>query len=212
MVIVGLILSFRSMAQELQGTPHYLSPPHHPPPHPTTPPHTRRHTHVMLSIYELASAAGVRCPVDPALVSALKNYSPEEDYKLTCLLMVYVAVSLPTLASDPTSIYSQMYQGHQNNIHCLAKAINEISAALYTIHKQDIDNHLKEFLRFASMNLLQIGLETDKVATRNRESVYLLLHMESLILDIDVLEPYFPYVLLRNAFREVYRPVTLSTG
>ncbi|XP_067832458.1 nck-associated protein 1-like [Heptranchias perlo] len=174
----------------------------------------------MMAIYELTSAAGTPCQVDPALVTALsnqrnENYSPEEDYRLTYLLMVYVAVSLPSLASDPQSFYSQEHQGHRNNIHCLAKAINQIAAALYTVHNQNIQEHLKEFLSFASMGLLQIGQETDKALVKNRESVFLLLQMvieESPFLEMDMLEPSFPYALVRNAFREVYRPVGMVTG
>ena len=69
--------------------------------------------------------------------------------------------------------------GHCNNIHCLAKAINQIAAALFTIHKGSIEDRLKEFLALASSSLLKIGQETDKTTTRNRESVYLLLDMVS---------------------------------
>ncbi|XP_067880679.1 nck-associated protein 1-like [Heterodontus francisci] len=221
MIIIGVILNFRSMAQEalqdvlydhipfLMGSIQILSD--------IISPSTDIKD--KLTIYELTSAAGASCQVDPALVIALSNQkneiSPEEDYRLTNLLMVYVAVSLPSLASDPMSFYSQEHQGHRNNIHCAAKAINEIAAALYTIHKKNIEDHLREFLSCASMSLLQIGQETDKVLVKNRESVYLILHMlieESPFLEMDMLEPYFPYVLLRNAFREVYRPVMMTTG
>lgn len=38
------------------------------------------------------------------------------------------------------------FSGHCNNIHCLAKAINQIAAALFTIHKGSIEDRLKEFL------------------------------------------------------------------
>ncbi|XP_051865533.1 nck-associated protein 1-like [Pristis pectinata] len=221
MMIIGVILTFRSMAQEalhdvlsghipfLMGSMKILSD--------IASLATNRKD--MLAIYELTSAAGAPCQVDPALVTALsnqKNENPsEEEYRLTCLLMVYVAVSLPSLAYDPMSIYNQEHQGHRNNIHCLAKAINEIAAALFNIHQHDIQAHLKEFLLCASMSLLQIGQETDKTLVKNRESVYLILHMlieESPFLEMDMLEPCFPYVLLRNAFREVYRPVVMTTG
>lgn len=40
--------------------------------------------------------------------------------------------------------------GHCNNIHCLAKAINQIAAALFTIHKGSIEDRLKEFLAVRS--------------------------------------------------------------
>ncbi|XP_048474950.1 nck-associated protein 1-like [Rhincodon typus] len=221
MIIIGVILNFRAMAQEalrdvlsshipfLMGSLQILND--------VVSPATDIKD--LLAIYELTSAAGVSCLVDPALVIALSNQknegSTEDDYRLASLLMVYIAVSLPILASDPMSIYNQEHQGHRNNIHCAAKAINEIAAALYTIHKKDVRQHLTEFLAFASMSLLQIGQETDKLLVKNRESIYLLLHMlieESPFLEMDMLEPYFPYVLLRNAFREVYRPVMMTTG
>ncbi|NXR57146.1 NCKPL protein, partial [Hippolais icterina] len=71
---------------------------------------------VTLSIFELASAAGIPCEVDPALVTALAGHrtegvSPEEDYKVSCLLLVFVAVSLPLLAADPASLYNPELDG-----------------------------------------------------------------------------------------------------
>lgn len=39
------------------------------------------------------------------------NISPEEEYKIACLLMVFVAVSLPTLASNVMSQYSPAIEG-----------------------------------------------------------------------------------------------------
>uniref|UniRef100_A0A673JXU0 Nck-associated protein 1 n=1 Tax=Sinocyclocheilus rhinocerous TaxID=307959 RepID=A0A673JXU0_9TELE len=159
MTIIGVILSFRSLAQEALRD-------------------------VAMNVYELSSAAGLPCEIDPALVVALssqksENISPEEEYKIACLLMVFVAVSMPTLASNVMSQYSPAIEGHCNNIHCLAKAINQIAAALFTIHKGSIEDRLKEFLALASSSLLKIGQETDKSTTRNRESVYLLLDMVS---------------------------------
>ncbi|KAF0027762.1 hypothetical protein F2P81_020503 [Scophthalmus maximus] len=204
MTIIGVILSFRSLAQEALRDV--------------------RHTHIVdvnsssgfqvaMNVYELSSAAGLPCEIDPALVVALSsqksdNISPEEEYKIACLLMVFVAVSLPTLASNVMSQYSPAIEGHCNNIHCLAKAINQIAAALFTIHKGSIEDRLKEFLALASSSLLKIGQETDKMTTRNRESVYLLLDMivqESPFLTMDLLESCFPYVLLRNAYHAVYK-------
>lgn len=41
----------------------------------------------------------------------LENISPEEEYKIACLLMVFVAVSLPTLASNVMSQYSPAIEG-----------------------------------------------------------------------------------------------------
>ncbi|NWU93095.1 NCKPL protein, partial [Upupa epops] len=71
---------------------------------------------VTLSIFELASAAGIPCDIDPALVSVLagsktEGSSPEEDYRVACLLLVFVAVALPLLAADPASLYSPELDG-----------------------------------------------------------------------------------------------------
>uniref|UniRef100_A0A3Q2X9E3 NCK associated protein 1 like n=1 Tax=Hippocampus comes TaxID=109280 RepID=A0A3Q2X9E3_HIPCM len=154
MTIIGVILSFRSMAQDCLKE-------------------------VTLSVFEMASAAGMSCDVDPALVSAIRsmqtdNMSIEEEYKLSCLLLVFIAVSLPNLALDPNSCYSREHGGHNNNIHCLALAINQVASAMLTVQNKNIEQHLKEFLLLASSALLQMG---QNVESKNRESIYLLLHM-----------------------------------
>uniref|UniRef100_A0A673WFM8 Nck-associated protein 1 n=1 Tax=Salmo trutta TaxID=8032 RepID=A0A673WFM8_SALTR len=205
MTIIGVILSFRSLAQEALRDvlschiPFLVSSVE------DFKDHIPRETDmkVAMNVYELSSAAGLPCEIDPALVVALssqksENISPEEEYKIACLLMVFVAVSMPTLASNVMSQYSPAIEGHCNNIHCLAKAINQIAAALFTIHKGSIEDRLKEFLALASSSLLKIGQETDKTTTRNRESVYLLLDMVSHIL----LVFYFnPFIYLEVPFR-----------
>ncbi|XP_051566050.1 nck-associated protein 1-like isoform X1 [Myxocyprinus asiaticus] len=222
MTIIGVILSFRSLAQEALRDvlschiPFLVSSVE------DFKDHIPRETDmkVAMNVYELSSAAGLPCEIDPALVVALssqksENISPEEEYKIACLLMVFVAVAMPTLASNVMSQYSPAIEGHCNNIHCLAKAVNQIAAALFTIHKGSIEDRLKEFLALASSSLLKIGQETDKTTTRNRESVYLLLDMivqESPFLTMDLLESCFPYVLLRNAYHAVYKQsVSTST-
>uniref|UniRef100_A0A672KKM9 Nck-associated protein 1 n=1 Tax=Sinocyclocheilus grahami TaxID=75366 RepID=A0A672KKM9_SINGR len=222
MTIIGVILSFRSLAQEALRDvlschiPFLVSSVE------DFKDHIPRETDmkVAMNVYELSSAAGLPCEIDPALVVALssqksENISPEEEYKIACLLMVFVAVSMPTLASNVMSQYSPAIEGHCNNIHCLAKAINQIAAALFTIHKGSIEDRLKEFLALASSSLLKIGQETDKSTTRNRESVYLLLDMivqESPFLTMDLLESCFPYVLLRNAYHAVYKQSVSSSA
>uniref|UniRef100_A0A3Q3MCR6 NCK associated protein 1 like n=1 Tax=Mastacembelus armatus TaxID=205130 RepID=A0A3Q3MCR6_9TELE len=195
MTIIGVILSFRSMAQDCLKD-------------------------VTLSVFELASATGLTCDIDPALVAAISsmlsdNTSIDEEYKLSCLLLVYIAVSLPTLALDINSSYSRERGGHNNNIHCLATAINQLAAAMFTVQNKNIEQHLKEFLMIASSTLLQLGQNVERVEVKNRESIYLLLHMiveESSFLSQDMLESCFPYALLRNAYREVYRTFVVTLG
>ncbi|XP_066564392.1 nck-associated protein 1-like [Amia ocellicauda] len=222
MTIIGVILSFRAMTQDalrevmqnhcpfligpIECLKDFISP--------------ETDIKVTLNVFELASAAGVPCEVDPALVSALANMrtdnsSTDEEYKLACLLLVYIAVSLPVLALDANSYYSREYGGHHNNIHCLATGINQLVAAMFTTLNKNIEEHLKEFLLVASSTLLQLGQNLERIESKNRESVYLLLHLiveESPFLTQDMLESCFPYVLLRNAYREVYKAFILTTG
>ncbi|KAJ8378284.1 hypothetical protein AAFF_G00244190 [Aldrovandia affinis] len=222
MTIIGVILSFRAMAQDMLGDimdkhcPYlvgpieclrdFVSP--------------ETDIKVTLSIFELASAAGLSCDIDSALVTALvsmqsEGSSVDEEYKLACLLLVYIAVSLPILSLDPNSYYSCENGGHQNNIHCLATAINQLSAAMFTVQNKNIEQHLKEFLLVASSTLLQLGQNVERTESKNRDSIYLLLHMiveESPFLSQDMLESCFPYALLRNAYREVYKSSTITMG
>uniref|UniRef100_A0A3P8VLS4 NCK associated protein 1 like n=1 Tax=Cynoglossus semilaevis TaxID=244447 RepID=A0A3P8VLS4_CYNSE len=218
MTIIGVILSFKSMALEclnkhcpylagpIKGLRDFICP--------------DADIKETMNVFELASAAGLTCDIDPALVAAVSsmktdNTSADEEYKLSCLLLVYVAVSLPILALDNNSSYSREHGGHNNNIHCLATAINQLAAAMFTVQGKNIEQHLKEFLLMASSTLLQLGQNVDKVEVKHRESVYLLLHMiveKSPFLSQDMLESCFPYVLLRNAYREVYKSFIITLG
>lgn len=146
----------------------------------------------------------------------------DEEYQISCLLMVFVAVSLPKLARGEASLFKPALESHANNINCIAQAVNGIACALFTIcGRGDIEARLKEFLALASSSLLRLGQEQDKDAIKNRESVYLLLDMivkESPFLTMDLLESCFPYSLLRNAYHAVFKtdsssqPVTSSSS
>ncbi|XP_057263469.1 nck-associated protein 1-like, partial [Pezoporus wallicus] len=209
MIIIGEILSFRALAQ--QGLREVLS--HHCPflmgpiesLMDTVTPETD--IQVTLSIFELASAAGIPCEVDPALVNVLAGRetagsSPEEQSKLCSLLLLFVAVALPLLASDPTSACSPELDGSPNNLHCLATAIAQLSAALFTLHKEDIEGHLKDFLLVASSSLLQLGQDTEGVRARSRDSIALLLQLleaESPLVSPRLLRSCVPGALLRSA-------------
>jgi NCK-associated protein 1 len=211
MTIVGVILSFRQLAQSCltdvleQRIPFLLSSildfRHHLP-----------SGDPLKVVSEMTSAAGIPCKVDPTLVSALKLQKPESDvdeHLFVCLLMVFVAVSIPKLAKQEQSFYRASLEGHTNNIHCMALAVNHIFGALFTICNQgDMEDRMKEFLALASSSLLRLGQEADKEATKNRESVYLLLDQivqESPFLTMDLLESCFPYALIRNAYHAVYK-------
>lgn len=220
--IVGVILSFRSMIQDALGEIMDRHCPFLMRPIKSLKDfiHADGDIKVTLGVYELASAAGLSCEIDPALVSAIANMqtdnsSTEEDFKISCLLMVFIAVSLPTLCLDPNSFYSRQHGGHQNNIHCLATAVNHLAAAMFTVQSKNIQTQLQDFLKVASCILLQLGQNVERVEIKNRDSVYLILHMiveQSQFLTQDMLEMCFPYVLLRNAYREVHKTFIHTMG
>ncbi|XP_077549488.1 nck associated protein 1 Hem [Haemaphysalis longicornis] len=208
MTIVGVILCFRTLAQEALHDvlsvriPFLLS----------SVADLKHHVSNgdSLVVSEMASAAGLSCKVDPALVAALrsqKNDLGDDEYQVACLLMVFVAVSLPKLARTEGSVYRASLEAHSNNMHCLAHAVNALAGSLFTIcGHDDIEDRLKEFLALASSSLLRLGQEADREA--GREAVFLLLHLlvdESPFLTMDLLESCFPYALLRNAAHAVYK-------
>ncbi|XP_052716695.1 nck-associated protein 1-like isoform X22 [Crassostrea angulata] len=220
MTIIGILLSFRSLAQDalldvledripflmasVQDLQHFV-------------PNMKdtKYSHMKQQVVnEMASAAGLSCDIDPLLISALrsqKNVANESDYELACLLMVFVAVSIPTLAKKDVSVFKASLEGNLSNCHCLAKAVNQIAGALFTIHGPgDVSDRLQEFLALASSSLLRLGQsqEQEKETFKNRESVYILLDLivqESPYLTMDLLESCFPYALLRNAYHTVYK-------
>lgn len=221
MAIIGVLLSFRHSSQEALNdviadrAPYLLA---------SVKDFRNRVPATPESMYvnEMASAAGLQCPVDPILVSALRSQKAEygdDEYNISCLLMVFVAIALPKLAANPASYFSPLYQGHGNNMHCLARAIDQLSQALFIVHgTSDVEERLKEFLALASSSLLRLGQENDKEVIRNRDATYLLLSMvveESSVLTMDLLESCFPYVLVRTAYHTVYKGSTTgvsSTG
>ncbi|XP_062842505.1 nck-associated protein 1-like [Trichomycterus rosablanca] len=222
MTIIGVILTFRTMIQEaleevMQKHCPFLMGPIQCVRDLILP---ETDIKVVMSVYELASSAGIQCNINPTLVAAIDNMrsdnsSMEEDYKLACLLLVFVAVSLPILAIDPNSFYRREHGGHQNNIHCVCTAVNQLAAALFTVQNKNIEEHLREFLLVASSALLQLGQNVDKIEMKHRDSVYLLLDMivdKSPFLSQDVLESCFPYVLLRNSYREVHKTFIHTVG
>lgn len=168
-----------------------------------------------LSAYELCSAAGFDCSVDASLVNAVRaqqqneNCSSEEDYHLCCLLIVFIAVSLPKLAKTDTSFFRASLGAHLNNSHCIARAVNTVAGALFTLHARgDTQDRMKEFLALASGSLLRLNSEPEKELIKSKESVYLLLDQivdESPWLSVDLLESCFPYILLRSSYHFCYK-------
>ena len=65
-----------------------------------------------ITINEMASAAGFGSQIDPLLlqtIQALPKQDFDEEYLISCLLMVFVAVSVPKLARSESSLYRVSY-------------------------------------------------------------------------------------------------------
>jgi len=218
MTIIGVILCFRGLIQEalsdqLEERIPFLTSSikdfhEHASPHETS------------LVAEMACAGGYSSKVDPALLTTLRQ-SPkgesgsEDEYLISCLLMVFVAVSIPKLARSESSSYQAQLEGHANNIHCLAMAVNQLLGGLFSIGgHDDIEDRLKEFLALTSSSLLRLGQEGAREDVKNRESVYILLNQivqVSPFLSMDLLESCFPYSLLRNSYHSVHKGLNPST-
>ena len=163
-------------------------------------------------IIEMAASAGFDNKLDPFLIHCIQSLPKQEfddEYIVSCLLMVFVAVSVPKLAKSDSSQFKVQLDAHANNIHCLAVAVNQIFGVLFSLcGRDDLEDRLKEFLALASSSLLRLAQETNKEDVKNRESVYILLDLivnVSPFLSMDLLESCFPYTLLRNSYHNVHK-------
>ena len=106
MTIVGVILSFRQLlyeslnAQLEERIPFLYST--------IGDIHSHSLPEQALPINEMASAAGFGSHIDPLLlqtIQALPKQDFDEEYLVACLLMVFVAVTVPKLARSESSTY-----------------------------------------------------------------------------------------------------------
>jgi len=218
MTIIGVILCFRELIQDAlsdqleERIPFLTSS--------IQDFHEHASPHESSLVAEMACAAGYNSKVDPALLNTLRQQpkgETEDEYLTSCLLMVFVAVSIPKLARSESSSYQPQLEGHANNIHCLASAFNQLLGGLFSIGgHDDIEDRLKEFLALTSSSLLRLGQEGAREEVKNRESVYILLNQivqVSPFLSMDLLESCFPYTLLRDSYHSVHKglqPVVAS--
>uniref|UniRef100_A0A1I8ADZ0 Nck-associated protein 1 n=1 Tax=Steinernema glaseri TaxID=37863 RepID=A0A1I8ADZ0_9BILA len=168
-----------------------------------------------LAISEMCAAVGNKTTVDLALVNAIRTQAqnqrltnPEEHYSISCLLFVFIAVSLPKLALASTSFFRAHILASQNNSHTIPLAVNTLAGALFTLHeKNDIVPRMKEFLALASSGLLQILGTPDAEAMKEHQSVFIILEQlvkRSPYLTFDLLESCFPYNLIRTSYLSCY--------
>jgi hypothetical protein len=76
--------------------------------------------------------------------------NPDEEYTISCLMMVLLAVSISRLTRYDSSQYKPDLQAHGNNAHCIANAINTLAGCLFydmgAEVQRNIENRLTEFL------------------------------------------------------------------
>jgi len=128
---------------------------------------------------QMAIAAGIPCDVDPLLVNVMKTHcdKSKEDYQIWSLYLVFLAVTLPDLAFKPDSTFLPSFEGHENNAHCLAIAVNALAGTLFSFYgEQHQKERMKEFLVFTSSRIMTLAKETEKEkdAPKAREPIYLL--------------------------------------
>ncbi|TMS37405.1 hypothetical protein L596_004342 [Steinernema carpocapsae] len=168
-----------------------------------------------LPISEMCAAVGVTTTVDLALVNAIRQQAqtqrltnPEEHYNISCLLFVFIAISLPKLALASSSFFRAHILASQNNSHTIPLAVNNLAGALFTLHeKNDVVLRMKEFLALASSGLLQILGTSDAEAMKEHQSVFIILEQlvkNSPYLSFDLLESCFPYNLIRTSYLSCY--------
>ena len=60
---------------------------------------------------------------------------------------MFLAVTLPDLAYKPDSNFLPFFEGHENNAHSLAIAVNALAGALFSFYgEQHQRDRMKEFL------------------------------------------------------------------
>ena len=60
---------------------------------------------------------------------------------------MFLGVTLPDLAFKPDSTFLPFFEGHENNAHCLAIAVNALAGAIFAYYgEQHQKERMKEFL------------------------------------------------------------------
>uniref|UniRef100_A0A9J2PDS2 Membrane-associated protein gex-3 n=1 Tax=Ascaris lumbricoides TaxID=6252 RepID=A0A9J2PDS2_ASCLU len=211
--IIGEILSFRGLLQVAlhdvleERLPFLLSAVHNL--------HESSSEHNRLVISEMCAAVGLPTEVDVALMNAVRaqtpqSQPPEEQYAVTCLLFVFIALSLPRLALSPTSTFKATLHASPNNSQCIPIAVVTLANTLFCLHgRGDVTERMKEFLALASSGLLRLSdAASDFELLKSRQSVYVLLEelvKRSPYLSFDLLESCFPYNLVRASYQHCYR-------
>ena len=98
-------------------------------------------------------SSGLSTQVDTGLYQMIKAQTadnPDEEYNLSCLLIVLLAISLARLTRYESSQYRSDLQANCNNAHCIPQTICTLASCFFyevgSEHQRNIENRLTEFL------------------------------------------------------------------
>lgn len=171
------------------------------------------HTSGSQSVDTIAMTAGLRSDVDPLLFRALQPHcsKSDADYNAFSLMMVMFGWALRHLSAVPNTAFRATLDALENNGHCIALAVSELSAACFTMTatqsepRAAVTEAQAEFLRIASILLLRLQSGPER---ESADPIYVVLESfvsDSAFLTADNMESYFPYSLVRCAFGELYK-------
>ena len=88
----------------------------------------------------------------------------KEDYTIWSLYLVFLGVTLPDLAFKPDSTFLPFFEGHENNAHCLAIAVNAMAGAIFAYYgEQHQRERMKEFLVVSRYNICLIEEDVSNI-------------------------------------------------
>eukprot|EP00048_Salpingoeca_helianthica_P015488 m.227034 g.227034 ORF g.227034 m.227034 type:complete len:1121 (-) comp17108_c0_seq1:180-3542(-) len=179
------------------------------------------HTPGSPAVDMLAMTAGLRSDVDPMLLRAMQPHctKSDADFNAFSLMMVFFAWALRQLITLPNGVFRANLDALENNGHCLAYTVAELSAVFFTMTAKEgelqpaVTEAQSEFLRMASTLLLRLQSGPER---EQADPIYVVLDMfvnASPFVSVDRLETYFPYSLIRCAYAELYKKrATKRTG
>jgi len=170
----------------------------------------------LLAIDLLASDCGIELgTADQAIKKFLSKAIGSADAPLMDLLPYMFAASFTSNIWKDAQ-FRPIIEGHANNVHTLAKCINQLIIAFKSITSSTADEReisllLKTFLEVSSVILLRMARNQNNKQEKHQPLDFpsIIIFMDKFIeecplLTRDILESCLPYALLRNQWRSIY--------
>ncbi|KAL5499457.1 hypothetical protein EMCRGX_G010880 [Ephydatia muelleri] len=104
----------------------------------------------------------------------------KDDLALWNWFLVFVGVTLPSLAMTPQSNFISVIEAHKNNAHCMAVAVNALAGAIFAYFgPEEQKQKMNDFLIFTSSRIMTLAKEVEKErdVPKAREATYILLDL-----------------------------------